>query len=210
MPPYGCINIHASLLPRWRGAAPVAAAIRAGDAETGVTLMKMDEGLDTGDIIHARAISIRADHTRASLTMELAQLGADLLRDTLPDWLAVNIMLQPQHNALATVAPRIKKEAGHIDWRQSAVEIERLTRAFHPWPGAFSLWNDARIKIISARVVEKATAQPGVIFKFDDRIAVGTGRGALVLVEIQPESKRAMAAGSFANGAPNFIGTKLT
>ncbi len=209
LPPHGCLNIHASLLPRWRGAAPVAAAIRAGDAETGVTLMKMDEGLDTGDIIRARAIPIRPDHTRATLTAELAELGAALLIETLPDWLAGRITPQPQNDALATVAPRIKKEEGRINWRQSAAEIERLTRAFNPWPGAFTLWGDIRIKILTAAVVKTASAAPGTVFKLDDRIAVGTGSGALVLKTIQPAGKRAMPAAAFANGASNFIGAVL-
>ncbi len=209
LPPRGCINVHASLLPRWRGAAPVAAAIRAGDTETGVTLMKMDEGLDTGDIIRARAIPIRADHTRATLTAELAELGATLLIETLPDWLAGNITPQPQDDALATFAPRIKKEAGRINWQQSAAEIERLTRAFNPWPGAFTLWNDIRIKILSAAVTENSPVEPGVVFKLNDRIAVGTGAGALVLDKIQPAGKRAMLATAFANGFPEFIGAAL-
>lgn len=209
MPPHGCINIHASLLPRWRGAAPVAAAIRAGDAETGVTLMKMDEGLDTGDIIHARVIPIRADHTRATLTAELAELGAALLIETLPDWLAGKITPQPQDDSLATFAPRIKKEAGRINWQQSAVEIERLTRAFNPWPTAFTLWGETRIKILTASVAENSPVEPGVVFKQHSRIAVGTGSGALVLHDIQPAGKRVMPAAAFANGFPDFIGAKL-
>ena len=208
LPPHGCINIHASLLPRWRGAAPVAAAIRAGDAETGVTLMKMDEGLDTGDIIRARAIPIHTDHTRATLTAELAELGAALLIQTLPDWLAGRITPQPQDDTQATFAPRIKKEEGRINWRQSAVDIERLTRAFNPWPGAFTLWGDMRIKILAA-TVEKTSIEPGVVFKLGNRIAVGTGDGALVLDTIQPAGKRPMPAVAFANGFPDFIGAVL-
>jgi len=208
LPPHGCINIHASLLPRWRGAAPVAAAIRAGDAETGVTLMKMDEGLDTGDIIRARAIPIHTDHTRATLTAELAELGAALLIQTLPDWLSGRITPQPQDDTRATFAPRIKKEEGRINWRQSAVDIERLTRAFNPWPGAFTLWGDMRIKILAA-TVEKTSIEPGVVFKLGNRIAVGTGDGALVLDTIQPAGKRPMPAVAFANGFPDFIGAVL-
>jgi methionyl-tRNA formyltransferase len=138
LPRHGCLNIHASLLPRWRGAAPVAAAILAGDAETGVTLMKMDVSLDTGPMIAHQALPITPDHTTETLTAVLAEVGATLLLDTLPDWLAGQIEAQPQDNNLATFAPRLKKEAGRIDWTQPAVLIERQVRAFDPWPGTFS------------------------------------------------------------------------
>src|SRR6185295_7191226 len=138
LPPSGCINIHASLLPRWRGAAPIVAAIRAGDAETGVTLMLMDEGLDTGPMIARRAEAITPQHTGGSLTGELAELGAALLLETLPDWLAGNIAPETQDNSLASLAPRLKKEAGALNWAQTAFEIERQVRAFDPWPGTFT------------------------------------------------------------------------
>lgn len=209
MPPHGCLNIHASLLPRWRGAAPVAAAIRAGDAETGVTLMKMDAGLDTGDIIRARAIPIRADHTRASLTSALAELGATLLAETLPDWLAGKIIPQKQDDALATFAPRIKKTEGLVDWAQPAVEIERQVRAFNPWPGAFTHWGEMRIKILAASVFDGTSVAPGRVLRHGDDVAVETGQGILVLHQLQPAGKRAMPATAFANGAPDLIGAQL-
>lgn len=209
LPPHGCINIHASQLPRWRGAAPIAAAIRAGDAEAGVTLMKMDEGLDTGDIIRVKTIPIEAHHTRATLTDALSILGADLLIETLPDWLSGKITSQKQDNTLATFAPRLKKAEGHIDWQQSAIEIERHIRAFSPQPGTFSLWGDTRVKILAAQVDAAGKAHAGEIVQNGKVIAVGTGDGLLTLTEIQPAGKRAMRALDFARGAKDFIGSRL-
>lgn len=211
LPPMNCLNIHASLLPRWRGAAPVAAAIRAGDAETGITLMKMDEGLDTGPIIRAHTIPIRPDHTRESLTNELAHLGASLLINTLPAWLAGEITPQPQDDALATLAPRLKKEEGQINWQQSAVEIDCHVRAFYPWPGTFTYWKEKMIKILSVLPVNEGAQNltPGQVFELDKKIVVATGQGAVVLKEIQPAGKRAMLATDFVRGAPNFVGAHL-
>ncbi len=211
MPPLGCINIHASLLPRWRGAAPVAAAIRAGDTETGVTLMLMDQGLDTGPILRAKAIPIQPTHTRETLTAELAHLGANLLVDTLPHWLAHSITPQLQDSAQATIAPRLKKEAGRINWQQSAVTIERHIRAFTPWPSAFTYWEDTRIKIFPAGVAKNAPIQlqPGQVFKLGAQVAVRTGQGAILLQKIQPAGKRLMPVTDFVRGASRFIGAQL-
>ncbi|RME44655.1 MAG: methionyl-tRNA formyltransferase [Caldilineae bacterium] len=211
LPPHGCINVHASLLPRWRGAAPVAAAIRAGDAETGVTLMLMDEGLDTGPILRARAIPIAPHHTRQSLTEDLARLGADLLADTLPDWLAGNITPRPQDDARATLAPRIKKEEGRIRWTQSAAEIERHVRAFYPWPGTFTHWAGRLLKIHSVAVAacDGELRPPGCVFRLGDDIAVAAGAGCVLLRAVQPAGKRPMPAADFARGAAGFIGAQL-
>src|SRR5690606_33686734 len=132
IPPHGSVNIHASLLPRWRGAAPIQAAIRAGDSETGITIMKMDAGLDTGPILRQQAIPIAPDETGQSLHDKLAALGGNLLIETLPGYLSGEIQPQPQDDSLATLAPRIQKEEGHIDWTQPAVHIERTVRAFTP------------------------------------------------------------------------------
>jgi len=211
LPRRGCINVHASLLPRWRGAAPVAAAIRAGDAETGVTLMLMDEGLDTGPILRARAIPIAPHHTRQSLTEALAHLGADLLADTLPDWLAGNITPRPQDDSRATLAPRIKKEEGRINWQQSAAEIERHVRAFYPWPGTFTHWRGRLLKIHSVEVAagDGAARPPGCVFRLGDDIAVAAGEGCVLLRQVQPAGKRRMTAADFARGAAGFIGAQL-
>lgn len=210
LPPLGCLNLHASLLPRWRGAAPVAAAIRAGDAQTGVTIMQMDEGLDTGAIIRAEAIPVLPTHTCATLTADLADLGADLLVRTLPDWLNRQIIPQPQDETLVTLAPRLKKEAGQIDWTHSAAEIERHIRAFNPWPGAFTVWQGQTIKIHSAEVVAPGgPVAPGTVFSHGRDVAVSAGQGAVILRDIQPAGKKMMPARDFVRGATGFIGSQL-
>ena len=211
MPRQGCINIHASLLPRWRGASPVTAAILAGDAETGITLMQMDPGLDTGPIIRQRAMPITPQHTGQSLTAELSFMGADLLIETLPDWLDGKITPQPQDDALATLARRIKKEQGLLNWRQSALQIDRQVRAFFPWPGAFTHWQGKTLKVLSvAAAVDWAEdLPPGRVFKLGKEIAVAASQGAIILQQIQPAGKRPMSAKSFVAGAAKFIGSQL-
>jgi methionyl-tRNA formyltransferase len=216
LPRFGCINVHASLLPRWRGAAPVAAAILAGDDVTGVTIMKMDAGLDTGPIIRQRSLPIAADDTRESLTGRLAQMGAELLRDTLPDWFAGHIRPQPQNEEDVTYAPRIEKEQGRIDWREAAEVIGRQVRAFYPWPGVFTYWQGALLKILAAspspqQPYAQATAQqpPGTVIETPGGPAVVTGSGVLHLREVQPAGKRPMPADAFARGARGFIGARL-
>jgi methionyl-tRNA formyltransferase len=137
LPQYGCINVHASLLPRHRGAAPIQAAILAGDAETGITIMKMDPGLDTGPLLSQRAIPIGAEDTGGSMFEKLAQLGGELLLETIPDYISGKITPQPQPETGSTYAPMLKKEDGLLDFTRPAAELERKIRAFHPWPGAF-------------------------------------------------------------------------
>lgn len=212
MPRKGCINIHASLLPRWRGASPVVAAILAGDTETGITLMQMDPGLDTGPIIRQRAMPITPRHTGQSLTAELSFMSADLLIETLPDWLDRKITPQPQDDTLATLARRIKKEQGLLNWRQSAVQIDRQVRAFFPWPGAFTHWQEKTLKVLSVSVVADWAEDrpPGQVFKLKKDVAVATSQGAIILQQIQPAGKRPMSAKSFVAGAANFIGSQLS
>jgi methionyl-tRNA formyltransferase len=218
LPPYGCINVHASLLPRWRGAAPVAASILAGDPTTGATVMKMDFGLDTGPILSQRSLAIAPDDTRESLTTRLAQLGADLLRDTLSDWMAGNIEPRPQDEALATYAPQLKKEQGRINWGEPAEDIARQVRAFNPWPGAFTRWQDKPLRVLRSaptepdppRVAQDADLLPGTVIAGPGGPAVVTGTGILRLYEVQPAGKRPMPADAFARGARDFIGARLT
>jgi methionyl-tRNA formyltransferase len=213
LPSHGCVNIHASLLPRWRGAAPVAAAIRAGDFDTGVTLMLMDEGMDTGPIIARRKIPITPAHTRDSLTAELAELGAALLVETLPAWLAGQVQAQPQDDRLATFAPRLKKEEGAIDWRQAAVDIERQVRAFYPWPGTFTVGPRGQFKVLTAEPAANVTipagSKPGTVFEQNRRVYVVTGQGALRLVTVQPAGKREMPAEAMLHGQPELLGAIL-
>ncbi|MCL4303762.1 MAG: methionyl-tRNA formyltransferase [Anaerolineae bacterium] len=212
LPPYGCINIHASLLPRWRGAAPVAAAIRAGDAETGVTLMLMDTGLDTGPMLARRSVPITPQHTAGTLTAELAELGAVLLLETLPAWFAGTIEPQPQDSGQATLAPRLKKEHGAIHWTQSAVEIERQVRAFDPWPGTFTEGPRGPFKILAvevAEMIDPPKTRPGTVFKYQGRICVSTGQGVVRLVTVQPAGKKEMTAEAMLNGQPELLGARL-
>jgi methionyl-tRNA formyltransferase len=213
MPPYGCLNIHASLLPRWRGAAPITAAIRAGDTETGITLMKMDEGLDTGAIIAQRSLPILPTHTGGTLTAELAQVGASLLLDTLPGWLAGKITPRPQNDALATLATRLKKEEGVIDWSQPAAAIERQVRAFQPWPGTFTQGTRGPLKIIAvdlaAGVSPPAGNKPGTVFTQQREVYVSTGEGVIHLQTVQPAGKKPMAAAALLNGQPDLLGAQL-
>jgi len=213
IPPYGCINVHASLLPRWRGATPVTAAIRAGDTETGITLMKMDAGLDTGDMIAQRSIPVQPTHTGGTLTDALAELGAELLADTLPGWLAGKIRAQPQDDTLATLAPSLKKQEGAIDWTQSAVEIERQVRAFHPWPGTFTEGPRGQLKIITVAPAKKiqppAGSAPGTVFKHQREVYVATGTGAIQLISVQPAGKKSMDALALLNGQPELLGAQL-
>ena len=212
LPPHGCLNVHASLLPRWRGAAPVNAAIRAGDTETGVTIMQMDPGLDTGPMLRKRAIPITPQHTAAILTQELADLGAALLIETLPDWLAGKITPEPQDDSLATLAPRIKKGEGQINWHQRAVEIERHVRAFDPWPGTYTFWQQQRLKIISVSLMTAqppAGLAPGQIFRHGKEVAAATAEGAIILEQIQLAGKRPVTAQDFIHGVPDFVGAIL-
>ena len=159
LPRFGCINVHGSVLPRWRGAAPIAAAILAGDVEAGVSIMRMDAGVDTGPTLSAAYLPIAADDTTGTLTPKLANLGADLLMRTLPRWLAGEITPVPQPEEGATYAPRIAKEDGLIDWSEPAALIERRVRAYQPWPTAYTRWNGLRLKILRARTDQGATGR---------------------------------------------------
>ena len=210
LPPSGCLNVHASLLPRYRGASPIAAAILAGDAETGVTLMQMDEGLDTGPTLAQRAEPIRPDDTTPTLAARLAELGASLLIEILPQYLAGQITPRPQDSALATYAPQLKKEDGHLDFTRPAVELERQVRAFTPWPGAFALWGKQPLKILRVAVVAGGfQGQAGLIMPSEHGPTVACGEGALALLQIQPPGKKPMAGADFMRGARGFVGAKL-
>jgi methionyl-tRNA formyltransferase len=208
IPRYGSINVHASLLPRWRGAAPIQAAIRAGDSETGITIMKMDAGLDTGPILSQRAIPIAADETGQSLHDKLAQLGGDLLIETLPGYVSGAIHPIPQDEALATFAPRIDKDDGRIDWTQSAAQIERTVRAFTPWPGTFTNWNGQLLKILAGRDME-GSAPVGAVIERNGMIAVGTGDGLFRLERVQLEGRKPTDIDDFVRGYPDFVGSQL-
>jgi methionyl-tRNA formyltransferase len=208
IPPHGSVNIHASLLPRWRGAAPIQAAIRAGDTETGITIMKMDAGLDTGPILSQRAIPIAPDETGQSLHDKLSQLGGELLIETLPGYLSGEIQPQSQDDSHATFAPRIQKEEGHIKWTQPAAAIERMVRAFTPWPGTYAFWDGGQIKIHSGELGE-GSAEPGQVIEQHGRVAIGTGNGLFFPTRVQLEGRSAMAIDDFVRGYSDFVGARL-
>jgi methionyl-tRNA formyltransferase len=213
VPRHGMINVHASLLPRWRGAAPIQWAIAAGDGRTGISLMKMDEGLDTGPVFSRAEIEIRPDETSETLHERLSVLGADLLRRDLPAFVAGELKPVPQPAEGVTLAPMIEKEDGLLDFARSAVELERRVRAFTPWPGAFVhlRHEDAAmlLKVHRARVDDaKTSARPGTIVSTSGgEIAVATGMGVLALREVQPEGRRRMTAAEFLAGHPLQVGT---
>ncbi len=210
LPPRGSLNVHASLLPRWRGAAPIQHAILAGDDATGITLMQMDEGLDTGPMYVQEALNIAPRETAATLHDRLAALGAGMLRRHLDDILAGRVAPTPQDDGAMTYAPMIRKEAGAIDWAQDAAAIDRLVRAMTPWPGAFTHWAGEPLKITRARpLASPSAAQPGHVIQVTEGVAVATGHGPLLLEEVQPPGKRPMAAPDFARGRPDFIGGTL-
>lgn len=195
IPRFGCLNIHASLLPRWRGAAPIQRAIEAGDAETGITVMQMDAGLDTGDILAMSRCPIQPDDTSASLFERLSELGKEPLLQVLADLPGHQARAQTQNEREATYAHKISKEEARLDWRRPAVELERQVRAFNPFPTAWAELGDVRLKIISAELADaETTGSPGTITDIkDEGIEVQCGEGRLRLCTLQLPGKRAMA-----------------
>jgi methionyl-tRNA formyltransferase len=204
IPPRGTVNVHGSLLPRYRGAAPIQWAIARGETETGVTTMLMDVGLDTGPILLQKRTTISAEDTAATLEAKLAPLGADLLLETLSRWQRGDLVPIPQDDFKATLAPRIKKEEGLVEWSRPAAEIHNRVRAFDPWPVAFVPLAGGALRIWKTRVAAGvvADANPGTILGIEREgltVACG-GRSALTLEEVQPAGKGRMAASAFARG----------
>jgi methionyl-tRNA formyltransferase len=210
LPAHGCVNVHASLLPRHRGAAPIAAAILAGDAETGVTLMQMGAGLDTGPILGARREAMRPEDTTATLGGRLAEIGAALLIEMLPAYLAGALVAQPQDETQATLAPQLKKEDGHLDFNRPAIELERQVRALTPWPGTHACWQGQALKILQAAVADDLAGEPGEVAAGARGPVVVCRPGGLALLEVQAAGKKPMPAAAFAHGARGFIGARLT
>jgi len=210
LPPHGCINVHASLLPKYRGAAPIPAAILNGESETGITLMRLDEGLDTGPTLAQARLPIAPDDTTGSLTTRLAELGARLVAETLPRWLAGEITPQLQDENQATFAPRLNKPDGRLDWSRPAIELDRRVRAFSPWPGTFTTWKGKLLRVLSVQITEHTSqGAAGAVVQDGQDIGVVTGDGVLRLVVVQLEGKRAMSAVDFVRGQPSFIGSVL-
>ena len=203
IPKIACLNLHASLLPRWRGAAPIQAAIAGGDPETGITVMYMDEGLDTGDILLQHRIDIRSNDTGGSLHERLAQIAPGALLHSLRLFGEGSAPRIPQDNSLATYAPKLKREDGKIDWSEPAEVIERKIRAFDPWPGAFMKIDGKTLKIFSGSVAFLRD-KPGKILRSDKELVVAAGTNAVSLGEVQLEGKRRMSVAEFLRGHPSI------
>ncbi len=211
LPPHGNLNVHASLLPRWRGASPIQHALLAGDSETGVSLMQMDEGLDTGPVYVQEAIEITGEDTAATLHDRLAELGAQMLRQYLDDILAGRLTAVPQDDSQSTYAPMIQKEAGRIDWSLPATALDRHIRAMTPWPGAFTGWQGETLRVLRASPLQGKLpdGRPGQVVTAGEKILVLCGEGGLALEEVQLAGKRAMAVTDFVRGRSDFVGSVL-
>lgn len=212
LPARGCLNIHASLLPRWRGASPIQHAILAGDEQTGISLMQMDESMDTGPVFATLRLPIEDEDNAATLHDKLAQAGADILAAHLEAILAGRLVPIPQDDALATYAPLIKKTDGEIDWHGDSLRLDRHVRAMTPWPGAFTFWKGKRLKILAARPLTNRRlpdGPPGRIVLHDDLIIVLGTSGGLQLLTVQLAGKSAMPVDNFVRGQPDIVGDIL-
>ncbi len=201
LPKFGCVNVHASLLPRWRGAAPIQATILHGDIQTGVTIMRMDPGVDTGPILSQKTAPITAMDTTGTLSDKLSTLGASLLMETLPGYLSGVIAAQPQDESQATYAPMIKKEDGLLDFSRPAIELDRQVRAYNPWPGAFTYWKGQVLKIHKAHSTGSPDGSPGRQMIHQDAPAIITRDGLLVIDELQLAGRNAQSGPAFLRGA---------
>lgn len=231
MPRYGCINIHASLLPAYRGAAPIHQAILNGDKETGITIMKMAEGLDTGDILQSVRVSVGEEETTGELFDRLALLGGEVIGQTVEELINGRLTAVPQNEAQATYTAKITKDMGRINWQDSALVIARQIRGLAPSPGCFTFLDGRRLKIWKAQVIKDgvgqeavqdtslaastasriASAVPGTITKITDKgFVVQTGEGGLEITEVQPENKKRMSAGDFQRGHNIAVGMVFT
>lgn len=218
--PLGAINVHASLLPELRGAAPIAEAIARGYKRTGVTIMLMDQGMDTGPILAQREVDISPNDTSESLGARLAEVGADLLVETLDRWARGEITPSPQDNSIATFTKPLSKEDGHVDWREPAEVIERRCRAYHPWPGCYTFWEGKLIKLLAVEPIREWTGreEPGTVVLTSLAAtptsaawpAVVCGSGALALREVQLEGRRPLSGPEFLRGSRGFVGARLT
>jgi methionyl-tRNA formyltransferase len=216
LPRYGTLNIHASLLPRYRGVSPISEAILQGERETGVTIMQIDAGVDTGPILLQRAIPIEETDTTGSLTAKLADLGASALLAALPLWIAGELQPQPQNEQEASYTHMLRKEDGAIDWHRPAARLAREVRAYSPWPGSYTTWRGKLLKILGAYALaspEAGDIPPGTVMLHKESgassLQVATGEGALALDRLQLEGKKAMNADEFLRGYANMVGDVL-
>ena len=214
VPKFGCLNVHPSLLPRHRGASPVAGAILSGDEITGVTIMLMDAGMDTGPILSRIEAPVSDEDSTRSLGVKLAGAGARLLVETIPGWLEGRIKPQPQDDSRATYTRVIKKEDGEIDWRLTTKELWRRARAFDPWPGSYTHWKGSLLKLVKVvPIYHEPLGEPGKVIALPPAmpaaVGVQTGDGILGLVIVQLEGKRELPSEEFARGQRDFIGSSL-
>lgn len=216
IPGFGCINVHASLLPKWRGASPIQNALLTGATETGVTLMLMDEGMDTGNILVQKKIAIAPEDTQASLSICLAEVGRDALLETLPLWIERAITPLPQDNTLATLCQLIEREDGHILWTDEAETIYNRFRALSPWPGIFAFWKKdtelLRLKLLHISFQKQSPQVPqliGQVFEVGEKVGVQTGEGIIFLEAVQLEGKTEMSISEFLLGNKEIIGSFL-
>jgi len=214
LPKFCCLNVHPSLLPRHRGASPIATAILQSDEVTGVTIMLLDAGMDTGPVLSQREVSISADDTTGSLAVKLAQVGAQLLMETLPLWIDGRIKPQPQDESRASYSKVISKGDGEIDWRLSTLELWRRVRAFDPWPGCYAWWRGKRLKLCKVvPLYGEKSGEPGEVIALSPpapaTVGVKTGDGVLGLLRVQLEGKREVSAEEFVRGQRDFIGSRL-
>tara|TARA_B100000315_G_scaffold179998_1_gene168821 strand:+ start:325 stop:1266 length:942 start_codon:yes stop_codon:yes gene_type:complete len=214
-PVHGCLNLHPSLLPRYRGPSPVATAIVEGAATTGVTLMLLDQGMDTGPIISQQGYPLSGRETTETLTASLFQLGAELLLRCLAPWVAGQIAAQPQDDSVATSTRKLERADGQADWALQATALDRHCRAYSPWPGLFTHWEGKVLKLLDVTPLPQKGAPPApqgqvvTVESTDSAVGVGTGDGILGLNTVQVEGRRAMPAGEFLRGHPRFAGARL-
>lgn len=215
-PVFGAINVHASLLPKYRGASPIQNAILEGETETGTTIMLMDKGIDTGDILAQRSVQIEENETSLELSEKLAGVSAELLLKTLPLWLAKKIIPQKQDDSKATLCRLMSRQDGKVNWNDTAENIYNRFRAFYPWPGIFSIWErrgkPLRIKLIKIglkKESEKIQPGPGEVLRLGEKIGVATSHGFVILETVQLEGKPETKIEAFLNGYPDFIGSLL-
>ena len=210
LPRFGCLNLHPSLLPRHRGPSPVAGAILAGDDATGVTVMLLDAGMDTGPIVAQRSRSIGPEDDAETLTAELFRDGAALLNELIPDWIAGALAAVPQDDEQATYTSKLERADGLADWTRPAEFLARQQRAYAPWPGLHTKWDGKEVKLLDVAPGPDGYAAPGTVTATADApVAVGSGRGLLAVRRLQLEGRRPADAADFARGYPNFIGAKL-
>ncbi len=206
LPHFGCLNVHASLLPRWRGASPINAAILENDTISGVTIMKMAEGLDNGPILAQESTSIQPQETAGSLSDRLSVIGADLLVKTIPLYISGEVQIQIQDQSKTTYARMLKRGDGLLDFNQSAEQLARKVRAYSPWPGTFTYWDDQRLIIHQAQAINVTSPGSGVFTRYESSPAIGTGEGLLVLKILQQAGKRKNTGKEFLHGSADWPG----